>query len=70
MKRFTIAERWRRQVLRILFADVEGWPEIDSLGVKDFIAGQQVDAAACSSPTVMKEALRDEMHYSTCSPTT
>ena len=29
----------------LLFANIEGWPGIDSPQVKDFIAGHQIDAA-------------------------
>jgi hypothetical protein len=29
----------------LLFANIEGWPGIDSPEVKDFIAGHQIDAA-------------------------
>ena len=34
------------ELMDLLFANVEGWPGIDSPKVKDFIADHQIDAAA------------------------
>ena len=33
------------ELMDLLFANIEGWPGIDSPQVKDFIAGHQIDAA-------------------------
>ena len=33
------------ELMDLLFANIEGWPGIDSPKVKDFIAGHQIDAA-------------------------
>lgn len=33
------------ELMDLLFANIEGWPGIDSPEVKDFIAGHQIDAA-------------------------
>lgn len=33
------------ELMDLLFANIEGWPGIDSPAVKDFIAGHQIDAA-------------------------
>ena len=33
------------ELMDLLFANIEGWPGIDSPTVKDFIAGHQIDAA-------------------------
>lgn len=33
------------ELMDLLFANIEGWPGIDSPQVKDFIAGRQIDAA-------------------------